>query len=150
MYSQEEIAGIYLRQYKMVYQICLVLYLHYYQGYTAGEIAQMLGENPSTVRSRLLRARKKLKLRKKTIYRFEDVPKLLETAEGVAVFHIYYGNVYIGFSPSELSAKEILSVVNSIPQIPDKGSAYAEYSDTIVVPGFDLDEPAESAKPSDS
>lgn len=152
MYSQEEIAGIYLRQYKMVYQICLVmmknvpdaedaaqtvfrkvmeqntpfrdpehekawlivtarnecrgqlkhwwrtrresgavldtltweqpeygliweqvaalpdkyrlvLYLHYYQGYAVGEIAQMLGENPSTVRSWLLRARKKLKLR---------------------------------------------------------------------------------------
>lgn len=87
---------------------------------------------------------------KKTICRFEDLPKLLETAEGVAVFHIYYGNVYIGFSPSGRSTKEILTVVNSIPQIPDKGSAHAEYPDTIVVPGFDLDEPAESAKPSDS
>lgn len=152
MYSQEEIAGIYQRQYKMVYQICfmlmkntpdaedaaqtvfrkvierdtpfrdpehekawlivtarnecrwqlkhwwrtrredaaaldtltwnqpesglvweqvaalpekyrLVLYLHYYQGYATGEIAQILRENPSTVRSWLLRARKKLKLR---------------------------------------------------------------------------------------
>ncbi len=41
----------------------LVLYLHYYQGYTTGEIAQMLGENPATVRSRLVQARKKLKLR---------------------------------------------------------------------------------------
>ena len=41
----------------------LVLYLHYYQGYTTDEIAQMLGENPSTVRSRLVQARKKLKLR---------------------------------------------------------------------------------------
>ncbi len=41
----------------------LVLYLYYYQGYTAGEIAEMLGENPSTVRSRLAAARKKLKLR---------------------------------------------------------------------------------------
>ncbi len=40
----------------------LVLYLHYYQGYTTGEIAKMLGENPSTVRSRLVQARKKLKL----------------------------------------------------------------------------------------
>ena len=152
MYSQEEIAGIYQRQYKMVYQICfmlmkntpdaedaaqtvfrkvierdtpfrdpehekawlivtarnecrgqlkhwwrtcredaaaldtltwdqpeyglvweqvaalpkkyrLVLYLHYYQGYATGEIAQILRENPSTVRSWLLRARKKLKIR---------------------------------------------------------------------------------------
>ena len=41
----------------------LVRYLHYYQGYTTDEIAQMLGENPSTVRSRLVQARKKLKLR---------------------------------------------------------------------------------------
>ena len=41
----------------------LVLFLHYYQGYTTDEIAQMLGENPSTVRSRLVQARKKLKLR---------------------------------------------------------------------------------------
>ena len=41
----------------------LVLYLYYYQGYTAGEIAEMLGENPSTVRSRLVQARKKLKLK---------------------------------------------------------------------------------------
>lgn len=41
----------------------LVLYLHYYQGYTTDEIAQMLGDNSSTVRSRLVQARKKLKLR---------------------------------------------------------------------------------------
>ena len=41
----------------------LALYLHYYQGYTTGEIADMLGENPSTVRSRLAQARKKLKLK---------------------------------------------------------------------------------------
>ena len=41
----------------------LVLYLHYYQGYATGEIAAMLGENPSTVRSRLAQARKKLKLK---------------------------------------------------------------------------------------
>ena len=41
----------------------LALYLHYYQGYTTGEIADMLGENPSTVRSRLAQARKLLKLK---------------------------------------------------------------------------------------
>ncbi len=41
----------------------LVLFLHYYEGYTTDEIAEMLGENPSTVRSRLVQARKKLKLR---------------------------------------------------------------------------------------
>ena len=41
----------------------LVLFLHYCQGYATGEIAKMLGENPSTVRSRLVQARKKLKIR---------------------------------------------------------------------------------------
>ena len=41
----------------------LVLFLHYYEGYTTDEIARMLGENPSTLRSRLVQARKKLKLR---------------------------------------------------------------------------------------
>lgn len=41
----------------------LALYLYYYQGYTTGEIAEMLGESPSTVRSRLAAARKKLKFR---------------------------------------------------------------------------------------
>ncbi len=41
----------------------LVIFLHYYEGYTTDEIARMLGDNPSTVRSRLVQARKKLKLR---------------------------------------------------------------------------------------
>lgn len=41
----------------------LVLYLYYYQGYTAQEIAELLEKNPSTVRTWLVRARKKLKLR---------------------------------------------------------------------------------------
>jgi len=37
------------------------LYLHYYQGYSTGETAELMGQNPSTVRSWLLRARRKLK-----------------------------------------------------------------------------------------
>lgn len=41
----------------------LTLFLYYYQGYTTAEIAAMLGDNPATVRSRLVQARKKLKLR---------------------------------------------------------------------------------------
>ena len=41
----------------------LVLFLHYYEGYKTDEIAQLLKENPSTVRSRLAQARKKLKMR---------------------------------------------------------------------------------------
>ena len=41
----------------------LALCLHYYQGYTTGEITDMLGENLSTVRSRLVQSRKKLKIK---------------------------------------------------------------------------------------
>ena len=39
----------------------MVLYLHYYQGYTALETAEILGKNPSTIRTWLVQARWKLK-----------------------------------------------------------------------------------------
>lgn len=39
-----------------------VLYLCYYEGYTAEEIAAMLHKSPSAIRSRLSRARQKLKI----------------------------------------------------------------------------------------
>ena len=39
----------------------MVLYLHYYQGYTSLETAEILGKNPSTVRTWLVQARWKLK-----------------------------------------------------------------------------------------
>ena len=39
----------------------LALYLHYYQGRTALETAEILGRNPSTVRGWLVQARRKLK-----------------------------------------------------------------------------------------
>ena len=38
-----------------------VLHLHYYQGYSTGEAAELLGANPATFRSWLVRARRKLK-----------------------------------------------------------------------------------------
>ncbi len=38
-----------------------VIHLHYYEGYSTAEIARMLGCQPGTVRSRLSRAREKLK-----------------------------------------------------------------------------------------
>ncbi len=39
----------------------LTLYLYYYQGYSAREVAEILGKNPSTVRTWLVQARGKLK-----------------------------------------------------------------------------------------
>ena len=38
------------------------LYLHYYEGYSAAEIADMLKINYSSLRTNLAKARKKLKL----------------------------------------------------------------------------------------
>ena len=37
------------------------LYLYYYEGYTVAEVGEILGLNPSTVQTRLARARAKLK-----------------------------------------------------------------------------------------
>lgn len=39
----------------------IVLYLHYFEGYTVGEVSQMLGIGEAAVRSRLLRGREQLK-----------------------------------------------------------------------------------------
>lgn len=39
----------------------MALYLCYYQGYTAREAAEIMGKNPSTVRTWLVQGRKKLK-----------------------------------------------------------------------------------------
>ena len=39
----------------------------------------------------------------------------LETKDDNGIFHFAYEDVYIGFSPDDLSAEEILDVVNSIP-----------------------------------
>ncbi len=38
-----------------------VIHLHYYEGWSTDEIAQMLGRRPGTVRSQLARAREKLR-----------------------------------------------------------------------------------------
>jgi RNA polymerase sigma-70 factor (ECF subfamily) len=39
----------------------LPLYLYYFEGYAVAEVGQLLGLNPSTVQTRLARARAKLK-----------------------------------------------------------------------------------------
>lgn len=50
-----------------------------------------------------------------TIYSFEDLREYLETTDNNGIFHFTYEDIYIGFSPADLSAKEILDVVDSIP-----------------------------------
>ena len=39
----------------------MVIHLHYYEGYSTDEIARIVGQRPGTVRSRLSRARQRLK-----------------------------------------------------------------------------------------
>lgn len=39
----------------------MVIYLHYYEGYSAREIAKMLGENAATIGTQLFRGRKQLR-----------------------------------------------------------------------------------------
>lgn len=39
----------------------VVIHLYYYEGWSTGEIARMLGQRPGTVRSRLSRARERLR-----------------------------------------------------------------------------------------
>lgn len=39
----------------------MALYLHYYQGYSTNETAELMGKKPATVRSWLYRARRRLK-----------------------------------------------------------------------------------------
>ena len=41
----------------------LMLYLFYYQGYSTKEVAEFLGEKPSTLRAQMTRVRHTLKLR---------------------------------------------------------------------------------------
>lgn len=47
---------------ELPYKYKISIYLFYYEGYSTDEIANILNMNPSTVRSNLSRARKKLKL----------------------------------------------------------------------------------------
>lgn len=49
-----------------------VIHLFYYEGFSTGEIARILGQKEATVRSRLMRGREKLKLVLKEAYDFGE------------------------------------------------------------------------------
>ena len=51
----------------------------------------------------------------KPVYSFENLQEYLETKDDNVTFHFAYKDIFIGFSPDDLSAEEILDVVNSIP-----------------------------------
>lgn len=48
-----------------------VIHLFYYEGLSTGEIARILGQKETTIRSRLMRGREQLKLVLKEAYDFE-------------------------------------------------------------------------------
>ncbi|MDD4688440.1 MAG: sigma-70 family RNA polymerase sigma factor [Eubacteriales bacterium] len=54
--------GVLVEVLKLPDKFKLPLYLHYYEGYTTAEIAGLLKVNESTLRTRLVTARKQLKL----------------------------------------------------------------------------------------
>lgn len=47
---------------KLPKELRMLVYLHYFEGFTIEELARQLKKNPSTLRSRLAKARKLLKL----------------------------------------------------------------------------------------
>lgn len=49
-----------------------VIHLFYYEGFSTGEIARILGQKETTVRSRLMRGREKLRQVLKEAYDFEE------------------------------------------------------------------------------
>ena len=51
----------------------------------------------------------------KPVYSFEDLQEYLETRDDNVTFHFAYEDIYIGVSPDDLSAEEILDVIHSIP-----------------------------------
>ena len=61
-FDQPELNGVYSAVMKLPQKYRIAIYLHYYEGYSTGEIGSILGISTSAVCSRLERARKKLKI----------------------------------------------------------------------------------------
>ena len=57
----EEYAEVYEAMMGLPKEHRVVLYLHYYEGYSLKEIAKMMKINPSTLRSRMSRAKELMK-----------------------------------------------------------------------------------------
>lgn len=59
------------------------IHLHYYEGYSISEIASLLGARESTVKVRLLRARKMLKLKLKEVFEDENQGQLQKNIQQI-------------------------------------------------------------------
>lgn len=60
-FEQKEESDLYLSVMRLKPKYRIVIYMYYFEDYSVNEIADILKENPSTVRTRLMRARNKLK-----------------------------------------------------------------------------------------
>lgn len=60
-FEHEEESELYYAVMNLKQNYRMVVYMYYYEDFSVDEIAEILKENPSTVRTRLMRARKKLK-----------------------------------------------------------------------------------------
>ncbi len=60
-FEQKEESDLYYAVMKLKTKYRMIVYMYYYEDFSVNEIADILKENPSTVRTRLMRARKKLK-----------------------------------------------------------------------------------------
>lgn len=60
-FSTPERSGLYQAVMALPAKYRLPLYLYYFEGYAVAEVGQLLGLNPSTVQTRLARARAKLR-----------------------------------------------------------------------------------------
>lgn len=61
-FDSPELSDVYSAVMDLPQKYRVAIYLHYYEGYSTGEIASMLGVSTSAICSRLERARNKLKL----------------------------------------------------------------------------------------
>lgn len=60
-FADEENGEVFAAVLKLPPRYRIVLYLHYYEGYSVNEIAKLLGTTPNNISARLSRARKMLK-----------------------------------------------------------------------------------------
>lgn len=62
VFEQKEESDLYYAVMKLGVKYRIIVYMYYYEDFSVNEIAEFLNENPSTVRTRLSRARNKLKI----------------------------------------------------------------------------------------
>jgi len=81
-YNQEELE-LFEAVMSMPLKYRIPIHLHYYEGYSISEIASLLGARESTVKVRLLRARKMLKLKLKEVFEDEHQGNLQKNVQQI-------------------------------------------------------------------